>query len=382
MKRTKLIAMVSTLCLSLVMLLVGIWAAVIVNFNMYGNLTFAPEGVFVEISGQVFRGNSLETLEPITNDTRYTLEPQTNFDNSTDEPSGNFPLPSWDIDNIVFAPMLKFIQIEVYVTNYSDFSITSTPNVKIGGQDISSVTDFNVTNYTTELNEIAPTTTATYKLTIEVTSSTAVTKDLSVSFSFEEYVPPEEYLIFTSLGGGKASVKEDPSNLPKGNLVIPGTVLINGVSHTVTEVADNAFANCVNLTAVTIPDSVTVIGDSAFTNCSKLSSVDMPSELQRIEHLAFSYCTSLTSIVIPSKVVHIGTYTFWDCDNLTSAIIEDPSGWYRYSSPEDPSQSSSEQTWGSESQNASDLKQSLGSTSGPDDPYGYCRVFYKGNNYY
>ena len=147
MKRTKLIAMVSTLCLSLAMLLVGIWAAVIVNFNLYGNLTFAPEGVFVEISGKVFRGSSVDNLEPITNDPRFTLEPQTNFDGNTDEPSGNFPLQSWDIDNLVFAPMLKFIQIELYITNYTDTYIFSTPNVKIGNQSPDDVTEFrSVTN--------------------------------------------------------------------------------------------------------------------------------------------------------------------------------------------------------------------------------------------
>ena len=327
MKRTKLIAMVSTLCLSLVMLLVGIWAAVIVNFNLYGNLTFAPEGVFVEISGQVFRGNSVETLEPITNDPRYTLEPQTNFDNSTGEPSGNFPIPSWEIDNLVFAPMLKFIQIELYITNYSDFSITSTPNVTIGGQEISSVTDFNVTNYTTELEEIAPTTTATYKLTIEVTSSTAEPKNLSVSFSFNEWLPPDEgefpMLTFTSNGDGTASVKADSSNLPTGELTIPEKVLINEVPHTVTTIGYSAFYDCSSLTSITIPDSVTSIGEGAFNGCSSLESITIPNFVTSIDIEVFLGCSSLTSITIPDSVTSIGRGAFWGCSKLTSITIPD-----------------------------------------------------------
>ena len=325
MKRTKLIAMVSTLCLSLVMLLVGIWAAVIVNFNMYGSLTFAPEGIYVEISGQVFRGNSVETLEPITNDPRYTLEPQTNFDNSTDEPSGNFPLPSWDIDNLVFAPMLKFIQIEVYITNYSDFSITSTPNVTIDNQEISAVTGFNITNNTTELEEIAPTTTATYKLTIEVTSPTEVPKDLSVSFAFDEYVIPDANdlptLSFTSNGDKTASVKKDSSNIPTGELTIPKKVLINEVPHTVTSIGNSAFDGCSSLSSITIPNSVTGIGDSAFEECSAIQSITIPDGVTSIGERAFYNCSALTSITIPNSVTSIGRFAFDGCSALKSIII-------------------------------------------------------------
>ena len=272
MKRTKLIAMVSTLCLSLVMLLVGIWAAVKVNFNMYGNLTFAPEGIYVEISGQVFRGNSVETLEPITNDPRYTLEPQTNFDDSTGEPSGNFPIPFWKIDNLVFAPMLKFIQIELYITNYSDCDISATPNVKIGDQEISSVTDFDIVNDRTETECIEPNDTATYKITFELTSSTKITENLNITFSFDEYVIKEANstnfptLSFTSNVDGTASVVKNSSNEPTGELTIPSKVLINGTPHTVTSIGDYAFEYCSSLTDITIPNSVTTIGDYAFNN--------------------------------------------------------------------------------------------------------------------
>ena len=350
MKRTKLIAMVSTLCLSMVMLLVGIWAAVIVNFNLYGNLTFAPEGIYVEISGQVFRGNSLETLEPITNDPRYTLEPQTNFDDSTGEPSGNFPLPPWDIDNLVFAPMLKFIQIEVYVTNYSDCDISATPNVTIGDQEISSVTDFDIVNDRTETDCIEPNDTATYKITFELISSTAITENLNITFSFDEYVIKEANstnfptLSFTSNGDGTASVKANSSSKPTGELIIPKKVLIDDVPHTVTSIGNVAFRDCRELTSITIPDSVTSIGYTAFYgcssltsitipnsvtsignntfyNCSSLASITIPDSVKSIGESAFRYCTSLASITIPNSVTSIGYYAFNGCTSLASITI-------------------------------------------------------------
>ena len=103
MKRTKLLAslMMCVFCLSF--LVVGVWAAVTsVNFNLNGNLQFYSEGVYIELSGQVYRGDSTSTLEALS-DPRFTLENQTNFDNSTGEPSGNFPIESWNIQNLNYG---------------------------------------------------------------------------------------------------------------------------------------------------------------------------------------------------------------------------------------------------------------------------------------
>ena len=78
MKRTRIVALVSTLCICLALLATGVWAAVsTVNFSLNGNLKYYPEGVYVELSGQVYRGDSLDTLEPITSNSRFTLEKQT-----------------------------------------------------------------------------------------------------------------------------------------------------------------------------------------------------------------------------------------------------------------------------------------------------------------
>ena len=198
MKRTKLLAslMMCVFCLSF--LVVGVWATVTsVNFNLNGNLQYYPEGVYVELSGQVYRGDSASTLEPLTSDPRFTLETQTNFDNSSSEPSGNFPLSAWDIDNLAFTPVDRFIEIRVTIKNHSAFTITSTPTAKLNNQDIASstFTNFTVTDNRAESGIIKSGETKTYTLLIELNEgSTAFTGNaLSVSFTFDQ-APASSYL--------------------------------------------------------------------------------------------------------------------------------------------------------------------------------------------
>ena len=65
MKRTKLVAslMMCVFCLSF--LVVGVFAAVNVSFGLTGQLTFNPEGVYVKVSGQMYRGENYGTLAPL-----------------------------------------------------------------------------------------------------------------------------------------------------------------------------------------------------------------------------------------------------------------------------------------------------------------------------
>ncbi len=87
---------------------------------------------------------------------------------------------------------------------------------------------------------------------------------------------------------------------------------------------DHAFANCTNLTSITIPDSVNVIGGYAFYNCSNLTAVDIPDSVTRIDYHTFYNCSNLSTIDIPDSVTFIGTRTFANCTSLTS--IKLPSG--------------------------------------------------------
>ena len=187
MKRTKLIAslMMCVFCLSF--LVVGVFAAVsTAKLNINGNLKYYPEGVFVELSGQVYRGSSTENMQPITSDPRFSYGPVSNFDGTPDATSGNFPLETWNIGNISFIPTQKYIKISVTITNYSDFAIMGTPNITIDNADISSNTNFKVTP-PDNISYIASLQTVTADIIIEVLATEEVTGALSVSFEFKEF---------------------------------------------------------------------------------------------------------------------------------------------------------------------------------------------------
>ena len=103
-----------------------------------------------------------------------------------------------------------------------------------------------------------------------------------------------------------------------GSLVLPVHPKYGDVEYTLTQIGNNAFYVCKNLTAVVIPNSVTSIGESAFDNCTSLTSVEIPNSVTSIGREAFRYCTSLTSVKLPDPVTSIGYNAFFECTSLTS----------------------------------------------------------------
>jgi hypothetical protein len=81
-------------------------------------------------------------------------------------------------------------------------------------------------------------------------------------------------------------------------------------------IENRAFANCVKLTAITIPDNVGVIGNFAFYG-SGLTALTFPAELVSIGTEAFADCTGLTSLRFPEKLISIGDWAFFQCSGLT-----------------------------------------------------------------
>ena len=56
---------------------------------------------------------------------------------------------------------------------------------------------------------------------------------------------------------------------------IPETVTYNGTTYIVTQIRGEGFANCSNLTSITIPNSVSYIGDLAFSYCRSLKVIKL-----------------------------------------------------------------------------------------------------------
>ena len=137
----------------------------------------------------------------------------------------------------------------------------------------------------------------------------------TTTMNFEDYVL--EFVV-TSLE--KSECKVQCSSLPTvpTAVSIPGSIVINGINFKVADVADNAFANCVNVTGVVFDNGVKTIGQSAFNGCSALSSVEFPETMETLGKAAFANCGNLTDMVLPSSIKNIGEECFSNCDKLMS----------------------------------------------------------------
>ncbi len=91
----------------------------------------------------------------------------------------------------------------------------------------------------------------------------------------------------------------------------------------VTSIGDSAFALCIGLTSVVIPDSVTSIGANTFIGCTSLTNVSIGDGVTGISDSLFQSCSELVDVVIPDSVTSIGNSAFKNCTELTDMIIPD-----------------------------------------------------------
>ena len=85
----------------------------------------------------------------------------------------------------------------------------------------------------------------------------------------------------------------------------------------ISNVGDDMFSHCANLTSITLNEDTKTIGARAFQACTSLTSIDLRN-VTSIGNNAFENCTSLTSITLPAGIKSIGEYAFSGCTSLTS----------------------------------------------------------------
>lgn len=100
-----------------------------------------------------------------------------------------------------------------------------------------------------------------------------------------------------------------------GDVVIPSTVDIEGVSYNVTAIKNGAFQKC-TITSVKIPEGVKSIGTSAFQGCTELDEIEIPEGVTSIKNGLCNGCTGLMSVIIPASVESIGDLAFQNCISL------------------------------------------------------------------
>ena len=204
MKRTKLVAslMMCVFCLSF--LVVGVFAAVNTNFGLAGTITFNPEGVYVTVSGQVYRGETHANLKPLTTDKRFTLPEQNNYDMIDGAMQGNFPMEVWNnVGYVTLSPSFRAMKYRIEVRNDStkagikgeatvnitgvgNSTLTPSSSSTAGGVTTSKYTNFTTTEYGQYIKNIQPNDTQIYEFIVELNKNiqTEVTINVSIDFNF------------------------------------------------------------------------------------------------------------------------------------------------------------------------------------------------------
>ena len=129
--------------------------------------------------------------------------------------------------------------------------------------------------------------------------------------------------IYYNVDGNEAAVTFEIEGVGSysGDVVIPETVVHNGVEYAVTAIGYKAFLNCYNMTSIEIPNSIDSISSHAFRSCEQLQSVVIPNSVVTLYPCAFHSCTGLKSVVIGNSVRVIDEYCFQYCYQLTDVVI-------------------------------------------------------------
>jgi hypothetical protein len=128
------------------------------------------------------------------------------------------------------------------------------------------------------------------------------------------------------------AVTDIGTNAFQGTNGFQGSALMSVIiPDSVTNIGNEAFYDCSQLTNVTFGDSITSIGNYAFSGqflmslggylSSPLTIVTIPSSVTNIGIGAFEGCTGLAYVTIPDSVTSIGNYAFFACQALTNVTM-------------------------------------------------------------
>ena len=112
-----------------------------------------------------------------------------------------------------------------------------------------------------------------------------------------------------SLSGlfGKAGWEYNHSAIPES---------LSYICYAGVRVPDRAFAECLHIEALILPDTVESIGTSSFRTCRSLKEIRLPDGLKEIRTCAFLDCGSLTGLSLPDSLERIEDGILTGCVSL------------------------------------------------------------------
>ena len=113
-----------------------------------------------------------------------------------------------------------------------------------------------------------------------------------------------------------------------GDISIPAKVQYEGKEYDVTGISGYTFANCYNVTTITLPNSITRISSVAFNGCSSLRAIYVPcGELERFQQM--SYDSRIQYVPLRYKIEAEHGHVTWNepvaysiCDEHPRATFE------------------------------------------------------------
>ena len=136
------------------------------------------------------------------------------------------------------------------------------------------------------------------------------------SFTAAAYDFMVDSISYNIIGENEVEVTSNDSIKVRGELVLPSTVVHDGVTYQVTRIGRNAFYKCNELTFVAVPEGVTTLCWFAFASCSSLQYLELPNSLTTIEEHAMFGCNSITEFYVPRNLVNIAYNAFVSFQNV------------------------------------------------------------------
>nr|MCR4692171.1 leucine-rich repeat protein [Lachnospiraceae bacterium] len=103
-------------------------------------------------------------------------------------------------------------------------------------------------------------------------------------------------------GDGEVSYT-GPQDPDVKSVKVPANVEVNDRTFAVTVIGEGAFADCMDLTSVTLGSNVIEIRKNAFKNCKSLTKITIPKKVESIGKQAFMGCSNLKKITIKTKLL-------------------------------------------------------------------------------
>lgn len=135
-----------------------------------------------------------------------------------------------------------------------------------------------------------------------------------------------EFLALGGSGGYSVRVKPRERAAVTGEAIIP----MRYAGEEVTRLETGAFANCVNVTEVTVPDTIDYLYGDVFSGCTALRKVTLPDGLRQISTDVFAGCENLAEVNFPDggKLYSIYANIFADNPLMWEQLEQDDAGNY------------------------------------------------------